>query len=154
MREQGVEAATVEARVRGGWRTNQYDQGHFGVFLKIPRSGWIDFGVGAEKPKGTSPSRRRNPTPKPAADGPLVGEWIVLWGFTRDGEVAREIAAAGGKIMAGLGKSTTMIVRHDEPVTPGARASSSWRKLDELRAEGRVIKMITWPELKARITKE
>lgn len=54
MRDQGVDSAGVEAQVRGGWRTNQYDQGHFGVRLKMPQSGWIDFGVGAEKPKAKS----------------------------------------------------------------------------------------------------
>ena len=157
MRDQGVEVATVEAQVRGGWRTNQYDKGHFGVRLKIPRSGWIDFGVGAKNPKkergAALPSRRRNPAPEPAAAGPLVGQWIVLWGFSSNGDVAREITAAGGKIMTGVGKSTTMIVRDDDPITSGMRSSATWRKLEELRTKGKNIEMITWRELKARITK-
>lgn len=50
MREQGVHAAVVEAQLRGGWRTNQHDKGHFGVKLKMTKSGWVDFGVGASKP--------------------------------------------------------------------------------------------------------
>lgn len=155
MRAQGVETATVEAQVRGGWRTNQHDQGFLGVRLKMPRSGWVDFGVGAKKPDNlqvaeTQPSRR-NSAPEPATDGPLVGQWVALWGFSRDGDVAQEIAAAGGRIMAGIGKSTTMVVRDGNQITPSMRSSATWRKFEELRTNGRNIEMVTWPELKGRL---
>jgi hypothetical protein len=50
MREASLKTALCSARVRGGWRTNQYDEGHYGVRLAIPNHGWIDFGVGAEPP--------------------------------------------------------------------------------------------------------
>lgn len=50
MREAGLKAATCLARVRGGWRTNQYDEGHYGVNLAIPNLGRIDFGIGVKAP--------------------------------------------------------------------------------------------------------
>lgn len=48
MDREGIQAAACSAAVRGGWRTNQYDKGSFGVRLSIPQRGWIDFGIGAE----------------------------------------------------------------------------------------------------------
>jgi hypothetical protein len=50
MRGSGLSSATCSARVRGGWRTNQYDEGSYGVQLAIPNHGRIDFGLGAEPP--------------------------------------------------------------------------------------------------------
>ncbi|MDP5307894.1 HIRAN domain-containing protein [Paracoccus spongiarum] len=49
MRQQGIEEADLKAQIRGGWRTNQHDQGNFGVKLRLPRRGWVDFGVGAKE---------------------------------------------------------------------------------------------------------
>lgn len=40
----GLSAALCAARIRGGWRTNQYDEGMFGVSLAIPNRGDIQFG--------------------------------------------------------------------------------------------------------------
>jgi len=158
MREHGVESAAVEAQVRGGWRTNQHDLGNFGVRLKMPRSGWIDFGVGAPHPKpgatATRAAPKKSAIPEPAPNGPLSGRWIALWGIPKDGEVAQHIATAGGKIMASLGKSTNMVVTEEGEITPGMRGSATWRKLEELRGQGHAIEMITWPELKVRITKD
>jgi hypothetical protein len=154
MREQGIKTANVEAQIRGGWRTNQYDQGHFGVQLKMPRSGWIDFGVGAEKPRTASTAPTANPRRldrlTSAPDGPLAGQWVVLWGVPQDGIIAQEIAAAGGKVMAGIGKSTTLVVVENLPITPGMMSSASWRKIEELRAKGQRITIAAWHELKER----
>ena len=47
MAEDGIDEAACEAQVVDGWRTNQYDEGHFGVRLAVPRWGWIDFGRSA-----------------------------------------------------------------------------------------------------------
>jgi hypothetical protein len=62
MRQSGLDVAACNARVRGGWRTNQYDEGHYGVFLSVPNHGWIDFGIGVEAParqgKSTQSSKR------------------------------------------------------------------------------------------------
>lgn len=152
MQAQGVRAATVEAQVRGGWRTNQHDQGHFGVRLKMPQSGWIDFGTGAKKPKSIpSVPRSKNSANTPAANGPLATEKIALWGFTKDGVEAQDIARAGGKIMAGVVKSTTIVVRNNGPITLGMQASATWKKLEELQANGHNIELITWSEIQSRI---
>lgn len=43
MASQGVTAVRCRARVRGGWRTNQYDEGNFGVRLAIPNRGDLAF---------------------------------------------------------------------------------------------------------------
>lgn len=148
MRAQGVSAATVEAQVRGGWRTNQHDQGHFGVRLRMPQSGWVDFGVGASKPASNPPVPR---VKKPAVGGPLSKEKIALWGFTRDGEEASSITRAGGQVMASVGKSTTIVVTSNYPMTPGMKSSATWKKLEELRSAGHSIELITLSEIQSRI---
>jgi hypothetical protein len=154
MNDQGVSSALVVAEIRGGWRTNQHDQGFFGVCLKMPKSGWIDFGVGAEQPAPPPKPPRtaaKSTTPKPNATGPLSGTSIVLWGFPRDGDVAQELAAAGAKIMSGPGKTTSMVVMEDGPLTPGMRRSSTYVRIEELRAEGKTIDFITLTDIRARI---
>lgn len=45
MRSKGISAATCNALIRGGWRTNQYDEGLYGVRLSIPKHGEIEFDV-------------------------------------------------------------------------------------------------------------
>lgn len=158
MREQGVEMAEVQAQIRGGWRTNQHDVGHFGVKLRMPRYGWIDFGVGAREPSSnagpnTSRARAKKLALQPAERGPLSYKCIVLWGIPKDEEVAQKIAAAGGRIMASVGKSTNLVVT-EGPLTPGMTRSATWRKVEELRSQGHLIEAITWPELRARIGQE
>ncbi|MEY8096534.1 HIRAN domain-containing protein [Falsihalocynthiibacter sp. S25ZX9] len=152
MRDQGVTAVTVEAQIRGGWRTNQHDQGHFGVRLKIPQSGWIDFGVGSQKPESMpAVPRTKNPAIIPAIDGPLSKEKIKLWGFPKDGEEAKTIAQAGGQVMASVGKSTTIVVMDNGPITPGMKNSSTWKKMENLRETGQNIELVTWSEIQSRI---
>lgn len=46
MSKAGLSAALCAARISGGWRTNQYDEGSFGVRLAIPNRGDIQFGKG------------------------------------------------------------------------------------------------------------
>lgn len=43
MRAAGLDQATCDARVQGGWRTNQHDEGHYGVKLAVPARGEIAF---------------------------------------------------------------------------------------------------------------
>lgn len=155
MREQGVEKAGVQAQIRGGWRTNQHDIGHFGVKLRMPRYGWIDFGVGAKDPgsnaaPSTAPAMAKKFVPQPAESGPLSYKCVVLWGLSKDEEIVRKIAAAGGRVMAAVGKSTNLVVT-EGPLTAGMTRSATWRKIEELRSQGHLIEVITWPELRARI---
>jgi hypothetical protein len=124
MREEGLATAICRARVQGGWRTNQYDQGHYGVRLAIPQWGWIDFGMGRLPP--TAPTSRKKPNRlKPAQSGPLRGEWIAIIGAAADGEVATELAAQGARIMAGVGKSTSLlVVAQERPFSSGVVSSA------------------------------
>lgn len=50
MDAEDLREAACLARIRGGWRTNQYDEGKYGVQLSIPNAGWIDFGIGTIPP--------------------------------------------------------------------------------------------------------
>lgn len=43
MQEAGLVSVRCGARIRGGWRTNQYEEGHYGVRLAIPTRGEISF---------------------------------------------------------------------------------------------------------------
>ena len=56
-------AIAVDAVVRGGWRTNQHDEGHFGVRLSAPTRGAIHFEGHAPPP----PPKKNRAASQPAA---------------------------------------------------------------------------------------
>lgn len=154
MKELGLVAATCRAQIRGGWRTNQYDQGHFGVRLAIPSWGQIDFGSAgrapAEVPK--EPSQRHSTArPKPSPEGPLAGFRIALMGASRDGELAQVLAAAGARIVAGVGQTTShLVVCGDEPpYSFGTHRSTTFVKAQELQAAGSSIKIVCESEARS-----
>lgn len=145
----GVVVANCNARVRGGWRTNQHEVGHYGVWLAIPNWGWIDFGIGASDPTKHSSLGLSKATTRPEASrtGPLVGEWIALIGAPSDGDIAKELANHGAKIMANVGKSTTMLVVVDErPFSPGLLGSSRYRQAQEMSNKGRYLRIVSISE--------
>lgn len=43
LRDAGLESAQCSARIQGGWRTNQHDEGHFGIRLGVPARGPLTF---------------------------------------------------------------------------------------------------------------
>lgn len=43
IRDAGVWSVRCGAQIRGGWRTNQHDEGHFGIRLAVPNRGPIDL---------------------------------------------------------------------------------------------------------------
>ena len=43
MKSAGIDRAICDARIQGGWRTNQHDEGHYGVKLAVPGRGDISF---------------------------------------------------------------------------------------------------------------
>lgn len=139
-----------DAQVRGGWRTNQYDEGQFGVRLAVPTMGWIDLGIGADKPE--PPARSPRPSSEtriiaPAASGPLQGEKIALQGATTTSDVAMELATAGGQIMTGPGKTTTLfVVNESKPFSIGIINSSNHRKALEMS-----IPILSIDEVRSRI---
>lgn len=43
LRNAGLESAECRARIQGGWRTNQHDEGNYGIRLAIPRRGVLEI---------------------------------------------------------------------------------------------------------------
>ncbi|MEE4187834.1 MAG: HIRAN domain-containing protein [Roseobacter sp.] len=154
MIEDGIERARCSSKTVGGWRTNQHDSGHFGVRLGIPTWGWIDFGIGKQAPapekKPTSSSQRK---PEAAKSGPLKGEWVVVWGEPKYGKVAQELAGLGANIMAGVGKSTTMVVHIEDELTVGSRLSSTYEKAQKRIDEGSSLELVSLREIRERLRK-
>lgn len=155
----GVQAVRCGAQITGGWRTNQYDAGFFGVKLAIPSWGWIDFGVGAIAPpagEGANaspwPKRPTVERPKAAKEGPLRGERVAIMGEPGDGPLAQELAASGATIMAGIGKTTTMLVVADNrPFSEGVKRSATYVRALELIAEGEALRILSQAEARALI---
>lgn len=144
MREEDLTAADCVARVQGGWRTNQHDEGDFGVRLAIPQWDWIDFGIGRMPP---ATSRGKSTRPEPARSGPLVGEWVAIIGAPSDGELANELAGKGAHIMAGVGKSTSLVVvAHERPFESNVMNSTRYRKAEERLGEGGNLRIVSLSE--------
>ena len=137
MREDGIDRAGCGARIRGGWRTNQHDEGLYGVKLAIPEIGWIDFGLGKEAPK----------RPDPAAEGPLKGKKIALVGAPGTGDLAGEMAGLGARIMKSPGKTTDYVI-----VAEGAdpEAHGEMRKARSLLEEGAGLEILAEAEFRRR----
>ncbi|GAA0669053.1 DNA polymerase-3 subunit epsilon [Sphingomonas insulae] len=89
------------------------------------------------------PSRQRAPAPPPAGGGPLQGQRIAILGQPRDGPLAHRIAAAGGRVMSGVGSTTTiLVVVGDEPFGY-VRYDAGFRKAEELRRAGLAIRIVS-----------
>ncbi|MEX2693640.1 HIRAN domain-containing protein [Rhizobium mongolense] len=150
MLEAGIGKAECRARVRGGWRTNQHDEGHYGVCLAIPNWGWIDFGIGAKPPAREQTSQSKSKRPTPSQTGPLRGHAIAIMGAPNDGEIALELARAGARIMASVGKSTTiLVVAAERPFELGVRRSASFVRAETLVEEGADLKILSLREVRA-----
>jgi len=105
----------------------------------IPLQGWL-----------TAPKRALRAAPAPAADGPLAGQRVAVLGQPRHGDIAHRIAAQGGKIMASVGKTTTMLaVVGDEPFGY-IRYDPQFRRALELRDLGSPIEIVSTASLVAR----
>lgn len=100
------------------------------------------------------PTRQRSaPAPKPAVSGPLKGERIAILGASRSSALARWLASAGGRVMASVGATTTMLViASDQPFGRYVSASPDHRRADELRRAGLTIEIVQEVELRSRIT--
>lgn len=143
MRQDDLATVECNACIRGGWRTNQHDEGHFGVRLAMPMRGWIDFGIGAEPPGGhPKPSTR----PTAARHGPMSREWVVVLGQPSDGPIAHVLASKGAHVMAGIGKSTSiLVVTGDRPFEDGVLNSTVYRKAE---ATGPRLRIMTMDEVR------
>lgn len=150
MRELGISAAGCGARVNGGWRTNQHDQGYFGVRLAVPTWGPIDFGsAGTSTVEQSSfEDRPRVERPKASPTGPLSGHRVVILGSRGDCELASQLAKAGARIMAGLGKTTTLLVvaGRSRPFDEGTRQTAYYYMAEEMIAQGANIQILSEEE--------
>lgn len=152
MREEDLQTVTCRAKVRGGWRTNQHDEGSYGVRLAIPQHGWIDFGAGRTQPKTPkiSTPKAKSSRPEPAKTGPLRGEWVAIMGAHSDGDLAKELAEKGAHIMGSVGKSTSLlVVACERPFTSGVMNSAQYRKAEKRISEGGVaLRIVSLSEVR------
>lgn len=98
-----------------------------------------------------SPSGCRGVAPKAAASGPLRGERVVIVGAMRDGELAQRLAAAGARIMASVGTTTTkLVISDDQPFGRFVIAHADYRRAEDLRQRGATIEIVVEVELHRR----
>jgi DNA polymerase-3 subunit epsilon len=103
----------------------------------------------------TPANAKSGPAPKPAAAGPLRGERIAILGGARDGPLAYCLARSGGRILAAVGVTTTiLVVSNDQPFGRYAHASPMYRRAEELRRAGSTIEIISENELRSRIDQD
>jgi DNA polymerase-3 subunit epsilon len=97
-------------------------------------------------------SPRTAKAPRPAASGPLSGERVAILGATRDGPLARHLAAAGARVMASVGATTTLLViSNEQPFGRFVTAHAEHRRAMALRSEGARITIVTEDEVTARL---
>ena len=158
MREVGLSTVECAALIKGGWRTNQHDEGHFGIWLAVPNRGPIDFGAAGismadtEAERAASVEKRRSARPAAATTGPFAGERVALMGERGDGPLAIRLATAGATIVAGIGKTTTvLVVAYPRPFDFGVRRSATFVKAEELIASGAKLRIMSSDEVEAVI---
>jgi DNA polymerase-3 subunit epsilon len=100
-----------------------------------------------------APARSQaGPPPKPAPDGPLKGQRIAILGAPRDGALAQCLARSGGRILASVGTTTTiLVVSNDQPFGKYAHVSPLYRRAQELKQAGSAVDIVTEDEIRARI---
>ncbi|WP_380785803.1 exonuclease domain-containing protein [Sphingomonas sp. R86521] len=90
-----------------------------------------------------APKPPQRPLPKPAAVGPLKGERIAVLGEPRDGRLAQAIAAQGGRVVASVGLTTTILaIAGVEPYPVDIRYNAQFLKADGLRRGGHPIRIL------------
>lgn len=95
---------------------------------------------------------RSGPAPKPGLVGPLKGERVAILGAPRDGVLAHVLAAAGARIVASVGVTTTMLVISEtQPFGKYVTAHADHRRAEDLRQTGSTIAIVGESELRARL---
>lgn len=119
------------------------------VVVRAMEKTGLDIAGYLAAPWRETPRRAR---PAPAAKGPLAGERVAIIASPRNTELPAQIAAAGGRIMANVGRTTTMlVVAGTRPFSSGVRTTNSFLKAEALAAEGSTISILTADELRDRI---
>lgn len=95
---------------------------------------------------------RGGKAPPPAAEGPLKGARVAILGAPRDGALGHWLAAAGARVVASVGTTSTMLViSADQPFGRYYHASPAYRRAVELREAGTVIQIVTEDDLRERL---
>lgn len=96
--------------------------------------------------------RARLQRPKPAAKGPLAGERVAIITSPHDTRLPGEVAGAGGRVMASVSQTTTMlVVAGARPFSVGVRSTSDFLKAEAIAADGGLISILTVDDLRDRI---
>lgn len=95
-----------------------------------------------------APPRPAGPPPRPAADGPLSGERVVIVGEPRDGPLAHAVAALGGVVVSSVGLRTTIAaVPGGEPFGRAIRTSAAFRRAEAARRAGQPLRIVSGGDL-------
>lgn len=96
--------------------------------------------------------RPRRARPAAAPKGPLAGERVAIIASPHNTELPAQIAAAGGRVMAGVGRTTTMlVVAGARPFSSGVRGTTEFLRAEALAADGGTISIVTAEEVRERI---
>jgi DNA polymerase-3 subunit epsilon len=95
---------------------------------------------------------RGGKSPKAAAEGPLKGQKVAILGAARDSALGHWLAAAGARVVASVGTTSTMLViSADQPFGRFYHASPGHKRATELQQAGYTIQIVTESELKAQV---
>lgn len=95
---------------------------------------------------------QRRARPHAAAKGPLAGERVAIIASPHNSELPALIASAGGRVMADVGRTTTMlVVAGVRPFSSGVRTSASFLKAEALAGDAGAIRIVTADELRDQI---
>lgn len=95
---------------------------------------------------------QRGRRPQPAPMGPLAGERVAIIASPHDTRLPAEVAAAGGRLVASVGRTTTLlVVAGARPFSSGVRTTACFLKAEAIAADGGAISILTADELRDRI---
>jgi DNA polymerase-3 subunit epsilon len=97
---------------------------------------------------------RGGAAPKAASAGPLKGERVAILGAPRDGALAQSLAAAGARIVASVGVTTTkLVIGNDQPFGRYVTAHADHKRADALRRDGYAIEIVSEDEMVMRLAR-
>jgi DNA polymerase-3 subunit epsilon len=97
---------------------------------------------------------RGGAVPKAASAGPLKGERVAILGAPRDGALAQSLAAAGARIVASVGVTTTkLVIGNDQPFGRYVTAHADHKRADALRRDGYAIEIVSEDEMVLRLAR-